>query len=267
MCTFLTSREVHLSWNICPTPVLRSGLQTQNRQPQLPKTFIAPTSLYSPEIQQRAWSKQTTRWRCFLDEYGRQLLRAQDTPQPEWTPHEPMSREFDIDLMWLTDSQCGMEWRTNYRHNYTTSTFLTYNNKILPKTRSHLLIVMSDDFKSGVALERGCLPADKSTLHLITSMISFHQSLQQRVGMNIICQADTCVVWQVSFVSNANLHFWSQSATGQSLWLRVSCSYGHFLNSDLNGFKGLSVPTFTGKVWHQSTHPKPECAANRFSGF
>ena len=95
---------------------LISGPKTQNRRPDIfPKTFIAPTALYSPDmLQQPASSKRATRWRCFIEEHGRQLfackpLRPQDSTgtwiHPTWTNE---ARNWaDAHLMWQAERAYG----------------------------------------------------------------------------------------------------------------------------------------------------------------
>lgn len=72
-------------------------------------------------------------------------------------------------------------------------------------------------------------------------MILFCWSLvRERVGMNIICQADTHL-WLGSFIWPPVQYKICQSQSFDPFicpheWLRGSCSLWHFLNADLNGF-------------------------------
>lgn len=64
---------------------------------------------------QDAWSQQAARWRCFIEERGRQLWPSR-TPEPESTPGE--RNRSDIDSIWRGGWAYGERWRRSSRQNY-----------------------------------------------------------------------------------------------------------------------------------------------------
>lgn len=133
-------------------------------------------------------------------------LQASEDAGQDWNLNPPhiwlTSREIDLTLIWC-DRQKGhmeKEWRRSswqnllfpyvYMQQHIWVAWLTFKHQLSP-------LGADEAPDSDVPLERVWRPAEKSTFQLITSMVSFHQSLvQERVGMNIICQADTFAAWQ-----------------------------------------------------------------------